>query len=341
VTDALPAVIAIDGGNSKTDVAFVGQDGTLLALVRGPRMPLRLGHDTIRMLGDLIGSAGELAGPAPAGGPRAAHLVACVANADLPSEEQELERILHEEGWAPSTLVANDTYAVLRAGLDDVPAAGASLHWGIGVTCGTGINCMGKAPDGRTARFLALGQTTGDWGGGSSLGLEAQWHAVRAEDGRGPQTALRQAIPAAFGMKEPLEVAEALHNGDLPWEQLASLPPVVFEVADAGDEVARDLVLRQATEIYLMVKSVIMRLELADAPVPVVLGGGIIASAHPLLIDNVSSLILAAFPAADVRVLLHAPVAGSSLLGLDLAHADVSAKHRLRAEFASRAAAQS
>ena len=31
-----PAVLAIDGGNSKTDVALVADDGTLLASARGP-----------------------------------------------------------------------------------------------------------------------------------------------------------------------------------------------------------------------------------------------------------------------------------------------------------------
>ena len=31
-----PAVLAIDGGNSKTDVALVAADGTLLASARGP-----------------------------------------------------------------------------------------------------------------------------------------------------------------------------------------------------------------------------------------------------------------------------------------------------------------
>ena len=180
-----------------------------------------------------------------------------MANADLPAEERELERMLSEQAWTGTTLVANDTYAVLRAGLDDVPAAGAQRYWGVGVTCGTGINCVGLAPDGSTARFLALGMISGDWGGGGGLGLEAQWNAVRAADGRGPQTALREAVPAYFGLKEPLDVAAALHLGEISWDRLASLAPVVLQVADAGDEVARGLVLRLAREIFLLVTSAV------------------------------------------------------------------------------------
>jgi N-acetylglucosamine kinase-like BadF-type ATPase len=351
VSQALPAALAIDGGNSKTDVALVAQDGTLLALVRGPGMPVRLGPQTVRVIEELIGSAVRLAGLQHAGDDRvshhgtgnhgavAAHLVACVANVDLPAEERELERMLSEQAWTGTTLVANDTFAVLRAGLDDVPVGGAQRYWGVGVTCGTGINCVGLAPDGSTAGFLALGMTTGDWGGGGGLGLEAQWNAVRAEDGRGPQTALREAVPAYFGLKEPLDVAEALHLGEISWDRIASLAPIVLQVAEAGDEVARGLVLRLAQEIFLLVSSAVTRLGLAAEPVPVVLGGGVVASGNSLLIERTTSLITAAFPAANVRVLRQVPVAGAALMGLDLAAASVEAKQRLRAAFANRPAA--
>jgi N-acetylglucosamine kinase-like BadF-type ATPase len=340
---ARPAALAIDGGNSKTDVALVAQDGTLLALVRGPGMPIRLGEQTVRVIEDLIQSAVRLAGIAGAGndgaGAVAAHLVACVANVDLPVEERELERMLREQAWTGTTLVANDTYAVLRAGLDDIPAAGAQQYWGVGVTCGTGINCVGLAPDGSTAGFLALGMITGDWGGGGGLGLEAQWNAVRAADGRGPQTALREAVPAYFGLKEPLDVAEALHLGEISWERLAGLAPIVLRVAEAGDEVARGLVLRLAQEIFLLVKSAVNRLGLAGEPIPVVLGGGVVASGNALLIDRVTDLIAADLPAAEVRILRQVPVAGAALLGLDLASASLGSKKRLRAAFANRPAA--
>jgi N-acetylglucosamine kinase-like BadF-type ATPase len=337
VSTDLPAALAIDGGNSKTDVALIAPDGRMVALVRGPGMPIRLGDGTVAVIDELVRSAAAMAGLAA--GTVAAHLVACVANVDLPAEERQLQSMLADKGWAQDTLVANDTYAVLRAGLDDIPAAGAPRHWGVGVTCGTGINCVGMAPDGRTAGFLALGMTTGDWGGGAGIGLEAQWNAVRAADGRGPRTALREAVPAHFGLAEPLELAEALHLGTISWDRIAELAPVVLEVADTGDAVAAGIVRRLAEEIFLLVKSTVTRLDLAKSPVPVVLGGGVIASGNSLLIDGTTRLITAEFPAADVRVLLHAPVGGAALLGLDRAGATPAAKQRLRREFATRSPA--
>jgi N-acetylglucosamine kinase-like BadF-type ATPase len=181
---------------------------------------------------------------------------------------------------------------------------------------------------------------TGDWGGGGGLGLEAQWYAVRAADGRGPKTALEQAVPAFFGLADPLEVAQGLHTGAISFEKLAGLAPIILETADAGDQVARSLVLRLADEIFLLVKSAATRLGLTDRPVPVVLGGGVIASGNELLIGSIRRQIAADYPAAQVRVLRQAPVVGAALLGLDSADATVAAKQRLRAAFADRLVAR-
>jgi N-acetylglucosamine kinase-like BadF-type ATPase len=334
VTSYSPAVIAVDGGNSKTDLALVAGDGTLLALARGPGVPGRLSPRTVEVIAGLLATAVDgQPGTAVAG-----HLVACVANADLPQEEQELEQMLSSRGWTQSTLVANDTFAVLRAGLDDeLPPGGPSTHWGIGVTCGAGINCVGLAPDGRSYRFLALGHITGDWGGGLGIGFEAQYAAIRAADGRGGQTVLRELVPGHFGMTEPSEVAVAIHLGQLSFSELAGLTRVVFAAADSGDQVATDIVFRQAEEIFLMVRSAARQLGLRGI-VPVVLGGGVLAAGNALLTDRIASLVLAELPDAAIRVVREAPVAGAALLGLDMAGAPAEAKRRVRGAFAAMSA---
>lgn len=329
-----PAVVAVDGGNSKTDLALIAADGTLLACARGPGMPSRLSEENVKIIADLLRSA---VSAATDGGSALSNIardtVACVANVDLPDDERQLEQMLADQGWTQSTLVANDTFAVLRAGLDDVPAAGADLLWGVGVTCGAGINCAGMAPDGRKEGFLALGTITGDWGGGGSLGLDAQWWAIRDEDGRGPRTVLRRLVPAHFGLAQPTDLAVALHLGKISFDRIGELAPVVFGAADSGDQVARDLVCKLADEIALMATAVIRRLDLAGAAVPVILGGGVLAARNPLLIDTITAKIAAVAPKSTVRVIEAAPVAGAALLGLDRIGAPVTAMHRLREEF--------
>jgi N-acetylglucosamine kinase-like BadF-type ATPase len=333
VNQAPAAVIAIDGGNSKTDLALVAADGSLLATERGPGMPVKLSAANVDLIAELLRAASAKAGLSPELRDLATATVACVANVDLPEDERQLERMLAAQGWTSSTQVANDTFAVLRAGLDDVPAAGAGRRWGVGVTCGAGINCAGLAPDGRTAGYLALGQLTGDWGGGFSLGLEAQWHAIRAEDGRGPSTVLRRLVPAHFGLAEPSEVAVAVHQGTIGFGRFGELSPLVLQAADDGDAVARSVVLHLAEEIGLMVIAVVRRLGLATARVPVVLGGGVLAANNPLLITQTTARITAEVPGCAVRVVQAAPVAGAALLGLDRIGAPVSAMRRLRESF--------
>ncbi len=259
----------------------------------------------------------------------AARVSACLAGADLPDEEEELAALVLAQGWAAQVAVVNDTFAVLRAGLDqpDLP------HWGVGVTVGAGINCVGVAPDGRTTRFLSLGHISGDWGGGGDLGRDALWLAARAEDGRGPDTALRIEVPRHFGLATVRDVTLAAYRHKLGHAELRTLAPVVLAAARAGDPAARDLVCRLADEVCAMALTAIRRLSLDGAAVPVVLGGSLLAAADPLLTGLVTAGLAAGAPAAVPHIVDVPPVAGAALLGLDQAGAGAAAEARLRTAF--------
>ena len=334
--EPLPAVLAVDGGNSKTDVALVAADGTLLGSARGPGVAgtMRL-TDTLGVLGAAAWLAAEQAGlrPGGSGGLIARHLSACVANADLPEEELELAEAVRAEGWSDTVEVANDTFAVLRAGMDD-----QGPHWGVGVTCGAGINCVGVAPDGRTSRFLSFGPLSGDWGGGHTLGTEAVFLAIRAEDGRGPQTALREAVTAHLGTASMWDTAVGLHTGQITFEALLGLAPVLLEVAAAGDEVALGVVRRLAAEVCAMALSAMRRLDLTDQPVPVVLGGGVLTARDPVLTAEITKRLAEEAPLAEPRIVDVPPVVGAALLGLDRIGAPPDAHARLRDAYRAAAA---
>ena len=331
----LPAVLAVDGGNSKTDVALVATDGSLLGTARGAgmrhfdRLP-----EWLDVLTGLIGEVQEQAGVS--GRPAARHISACVANVDLPEEQDQAVAALCARGWSSTTAVVNDTFAVLRAGLDGTAAPGAP-HWGIAVTCGAGINCVGVHPDGRTTGYLALGGISGDWGGGGALGHAALWWAVRAEDGRGPQTALRGAVAGHFGVTTVRDVTLGLHSGKISEEALLGLAPVLLAVAEKGDEVARGVVRRLAEEICVMAVVAMRRLGLIAEPTQVVLGGGLMTARDPLLLSEITERIMAAAPEATVSVVAVPPVAGAALLGLDHVGAGADAERRLRAAYYGKA----
>jgi N-acetylglucosamine kinase-like BadF-type ATPase len=327
------AVLAIDGGGSKTDIALVASDGSVLASARGGASNHQvLGRDAaltvlISLVRDVAAKAG-LAQDAPV----AAHTSACLAGADLPDEEAELTAQLQAQGWSATTTVVNDTFAVLRAGLDDdMPGR----HWGIGVVCGHGTNCAGIAPDGRSFRFVALGDISGDWGGGGDLGPDALWWAARAEDGRGPETELRRAVAAHFGVNRVEDVTLGVYRGTIGYPRLFGLTRVLLAVANAGDDVARAVVLRQADEVCAMATVAARNLGLVDgapdgARVPLVLGGSVLAARDPLLTSAITERLAKQVPGAEVRIIDALPVLGAALLGLDHLGAGPSTAARLR-----------
>ncbi|MEV8445896.1 N-acetylglucosamine kinase [Streptomyces parvus] len=319
------SVVAIDAGNSKTDVALIGEDGTVLATARGGGFqPPAIGVEAaIDVLAGVLGRAvAELPAPPVLSG----HVSACLANADLPVEEAELAAALESRGWGSSVEVRNDTFAILRAGVDEPR--------GVAVVCGAGINCVGMTPDGRTARFPAIGRISGDWGGGSGLAEEALWFAARAEDGRGEASELARALPRHFGLDSMYGLIEALHRGAIPLGRRHELTPVLFATAEAGDPVAAALVKRQAHEVVAMASVALDRLDLLEEEVPVLLGGSVLAARHPQLNDRIAALLAARAPKAEVRVVSEPPVLGAALLGLDRTGAGPEAHRRLRARYA-------
>ena len=326
-------MLAIDGGNSKTDVALVADDGTVLASARGPGINAHeVGVDqTVLILDAVVKQAAARHAQLDGAGPGflARHTVACLANADLPEEEAEHAAVVRAQGWSPTATVVNDTFAILRAGSDP----GSAAHWGVAVVCGAGINCVGVAPDGRITRYLALGAISGDWGGGYGLGVEVLWHAMRAEDGRGQETALTGYLTSHFGVEKVEEVTLGIHKGKIGEDDLTGLAPMLLRAADEGDQVAVTVVNRLAEEVSVMAVTAMRRLGLAGLPTPVVLGGSVLTARNPLLMGGITGRLDEAAPDAIVRVIEVAPVAGAALLGLDHVHASPAAEARLRAVY--------
>ena len=315
-------VLAIDAGNSKTDVALIATDGQLVGTARGgPFLPHRVGAEAaVGGLVAIVRAACADAGLIPGEGPIVQHVSACFANADLPPEQEALEVAVAAQGWGRSSEVFNDTFAVLRAGLDEPR--------GIAVVCGAGINCSGLLPDRTTVRFAAVGHISGDWGGGGALWQEAMWWAARAEDGRGPDTRLRTELPRHFGLDSMAGLIEAVHLGAISEARCLELTPVLFEVATAAG-----IVRRQAAEVVALAVAAMRRLDVLDEPIDVVLGGGVITAGHALLMDEIHRLLRDLAPLATTTVVRTPPVVGAALLGLDRIGAPAHARARLRDSF--------
>lgn len=316
-------VIAVDGGNSKVDLALIAEDGSLLAAVRGPTISHQaLGGTagTVAALRTTLTAAFAQAGLADpfaraeradhaSSGPLARVAVFSVAGADTPRDIRRLRRAIGRLNLAEQLIVRSDAFGPLRAGTDD--------GVGVVVLCGSGTNMLGIGKDGRVAAYPAFGEIAGDWGGGGSIGPAALSAAIRGRDGRGPRTSLERLVPAQLGYRRPLDVTYALYRGRLSHDAIRELAPLVFHAASDGDPVARFITEQQADEVVAMASAALHRIRAVRSAIPVVLAGGVFRTTNEAFHARIRAGIAAIAPRAEVRVLDAPPVVGAALLGLD------------------------
>ncbi len=247
-----------------------------------------------------------------------------IAGLDFPDEEEAYEAEAERRGWAPEIVVGNDTYAVLRAGTE--------RGWGIAVTCGSGMNCVGVGPDGRQVRFPSLGAVSGDvMDGAGAVGLAAVSAAARSADGRGLKTNLERFIPAHFGLESPVALARAIEAGSIPWRRLGELSPLVFAAAET-DVVAGEIVDRQAAEVVAFVRAAANRLDLVHEEVVVVLGGSVLQCGDQRLLRGIEAGLREVGPSLSPHVAQSRPIVGAVLTGLDRLGVGPDAYARARQE---------
>jgi N-acetylglucosamine kinase-like BadF-type ATPase len=318
-------ILAVDGGASKTDVLVLGADGTVVGSARGEGSNHQFfGMDAaMEAVEAAVDTAMAQAGADSGTRPVAGTGVFCMAGLDLPVDEERLAEAIGSRGWVGTASIFNDSLAVLRAG--------AHTGWGVGVVCGSGINCVGLGPDGSVARFPSLGELSGDLAaGGSWLGVRALGLALRSRDGRGRPTVLAEVVPAHFGLADPETVLSEVYTGSLGYGRLFELARVCVEAAASGDRVASDAVGFLADEVVAMVTAAVGRLGLVDQEVEVVLGGGLFDTEYPGFGARIESAIRAVVPRAVFRRLDSAPVLGAALLALDAVGASPEDEERLR-----------
>jgi N-acetylglucosamine kinase-like BadF-type ATPase len=300
-------VVAVDGGNSKTDVAVVSTSGRVRSVVRGGgASPHALGVDgSLDAIEALTAAALMQAGVSRS---HVVHTGIYLAGVDFARERHDVQQAIAERDWSGQVIVDNDTFALLRTG---TPGPG------VAIVCGAGINCVAVDGAGEIVRFPSLGRISGDWGGGAMLSEEVMAAAARDEDGRGRATALTRAVHNHFGTATVLEAIERVYFGETGPDELHGLNPLLFAAAEDGDSVARAIVDQLADEISAMAIAAMRRLGMAVSGTSIVLGGGVLAARHPLLSVGIESRIDRVAAGAEFIYVTGRPILGAVLLGFE------------------------
>lgn len=295
-------VLGVDGGNSKTFALVADTEGHLLGFGRTGGS----NHETVgfaeaeRRLHQV---AHEALAEAGVEGPVAFGFWG-LAGADVPSDFEHLYPIVARINAAERNVIKNDTVAAMGAGF--------TRGWGVGIISGAGFNAGGIAPDGREIQFAGMGAPTGDWGGGGDIGPEVLRLAYRGYDGRGKPTLLTERVAEALGLQSMADIPLKIRTGTLDWKAIRDkLPPLLFEVAYEGDEVACELVARIGEEVGITANTIIRRLGMEKLDVEVVLGGSIFKGKGPLLMDTIRARVHRVAPRARIIHPEFEPVVGA------------------------------
>jgi glucosamine kinase len=284
-------VIGVDGGGSKTRVMVGTAEGEVLATLDGPKSAVSPGESarSAEVIGELVTRAlAEIAQPG-AVFPRV--LYCGVAGTGRDEERRALHSALDAMELAEEVIIDSDGLIALYDAFDD----GA----GILLVVGTGSIAYGRSPAGQIVRCGGWGPTFGDEGSGGWIGKRALSIVAASSDGREPPTALLFPVLAATQCEDVEDL--------IPWAKaadaraFATLAPVVFSTAAAGDPRANALITLAAEELVLHIRALSRQLFTDErAAVAVALSGGLMERGS-LLRKRLEQRLKSAVPGAQLR----------------------------------------
>ena len=221
-----------------------------------------------------------------------------LAGLDWPEDEPRLRNALaHHLGTLPMTL-ENDAFLGTRA---CTPGGD-----GIAVAAGSGVcsSYLGASGEKYVYGYFA------ELGGGFPIDQLALHAIIRAEDGRGPKTALTAAVLAATGHDSVADLLRVLTRKAYTLSHTA-IRPAVFQTAVSGDPVAIQIVSSFGRELGLLATNLIDKFALAGTSPFVVASGSLFTRTGPLLFDVFEGTVHRGDASARVRLNRRPPVAGA------------------------------
>jgi len=297
-------VLGIDAGGTKTVGLLAEETGRVVASARagGANLAAHGELEVEKVFHEIIEKLSAQAVPDA--------LCVGMAGVDRPWDQETVRGILRRLGHRDSVRVVNDAVIAL--------VAGARERFGIVVISGTGSIAYGLDRHGRPARAGGYGWLLADEGSGYWLGEQVLRAAVRASDGRGPKTSLRERLFETLGIGSIDELIPLVYERKMPRNEIARLAGLVERARNEGDAVAGEILQHAAEELSAAARSVALQLAFRE-PFTVVLSGGVFKACpalHPL-VDRALQL-----PHATTSILEAEPAEGAVALALDLLKAE-------------------
>ncbi len=288
-------LLAIEGGGTKTRILLAQDDGTVIAReLGGPASFLYIDAKTfaretldllrrMRKAADRDGGRVETVG---LGGPMDRPLV------------EDLVRTV----FGP--------VAFMGASECEIALSLHALTWGVSLIAGTGASCRGINKKGESVSRGGFGPQFGDEGSGAWIGREAVSAVMRADDGRGEATLLKEKLFDAYDIRRAWDMFQFVdQSGHVSATKIAAFVPFVFDAARAGDAVARRICRHAGRELGRLVVAVMRDIAWEELPTPLVLTGGVF-NGGPLILSPLRRVLQEQALSVDVRPPVPEPAEG-------------------------------
>jgi len=316
---AADLVIGVDGGGTKAAAvlarraeASAGSPAILGRGRGGPANPRVAGHDAAReSISAAIAAAFADAGLVPR--PAAA---ACFGLAGVGLREDR-DAVL---AWATQAGVAARVVVVPDGMLPFADAA--AEPWGVVLIAGTGSLALALpraaalAAETTADRCGGWGPLLGDEGSGHAIAIAGLKAAMRAADGRGPATILREALERRFAVDRAPELVSRVHAPGVGRREIADAAREVLAAAEVGDPVAFAIVAGAAADLAAHVRTLADRNAFAAGVYPLRLTGGLLTGSGTLRRLVVEALVASGHEPGSVVVVTDPAAAAARFAAL-------------------------
>lgn len=262
--------IGMDGGGTRTRVIVVEQDKEVFRVETTGINYNSFSEEMIRTgLTEAISQL-EANGFMPA---QCSGIGIGAAGISNPNAAKYLQKVLKNLGFTCPVVVAGDQEAALLGGV--------GRNTGILLIAGTGSICMARNQKGRKFRCGGYGHIIDDAGSAYAVGRDILNAIVRMEDGRGPQTALRDEVYRTLQLSNVGELIAWVYDPTKTKRDVAAVAACLTEEILEEDAVARQIAHKAVEELVLHVSTILSPKQMnydvsSGEKVPLLLEGGLI-----------------------------------------------------------------
>ena len=206
------------------------------------------------------------------------------------------------------TIIVNDNMLGLEAGSQSKNK--------IIINAGSGSNCLGINENGKQAKASGWEYILADEGSAYQSGLKALKAVMRAYDGRGEGTLLKDTILKELNLKDVPNLVKWIYEIPFPRKKISYLAKTVCHTAELGDKVSIRILAEEAEEAAISVRAVARKLGFKDNTFDLVLVGGLF-KCEKYFKNVMVKILIKEYPNINIISLVTNPVRGAIKLAIE------------------------